>query len=186
MNQFITKHATGKKVLLFVIISGIIYALMALVTVPNLLAHSNGWKILDMMSKGYDFEYVKDLFEKLGVEGRNAYLYQQIPLDLIFPLLYGPGSFLLMVYLFKKIDVKNAKVYYLCLVPVVGAVFDYFENFGTIRLLNNYPDISSSFVQMNSFFTILKSGFITLFFIILIITFLVFLFKKVKALRAAT
>ena len=175
MIRFIEQHATGKKVLLFVILSGIIYVLMAKVTIPMVLGIKEDLALLDAMFKGYDFEYVKLLFEGLGADGRNAYLYRQIPLDLIFPLIYGSGGFLLLAYLFKKIDVKNAKIYYLCLVPIAGAVFDYFENFGTISLLNSYPEIAPIQVQINSFFTIMKSGFLALFFIILVITFLVIL-----------
>ena len=181
MNHFITKHATGKKVILFVILANIIYALMVYVTIPKVSSFTDGLNLLDMMPRGYDFEYVKNLFDSLGSEGRSVYLYQQIPLDLVYPFLFGLSNLLLLAYLFKKIEVKNKNVYYLSLIPVVGGIFDYCENFGTIGLLTSYPDISPLFVQINSFFTVLKSGFVALFFILLILTFLVFVFIKVKS-----
>ena len=184
MHPFITKHATGKKVLFFVILANIIYAIMVFITIPKVSAFVAGLKILDMMPSGYDFEYVKSLFENLGEEGRTVYLWQQIPLDLIYPFLFALSNFLLLAYLLKKIEVKNQNLYRLCLIPVFGGLFDYMENFGTILLLRSFPEISQTQVTVNNFFTILKSGFVTLFFIVLIATFFVFVYKKIKTLRS--
>ena len=58
MNQLIANHATGKNVLLIAILSGIIYALMAIVTIPMVLGNTDDLVLLDAMSKGYNCEYV--------------------------------------------------------------------------------------------------------------------------------
>ncbi len=184
MLQFINKHATGKKVLLSVIMANIIYALMVFVTIPKVSAFGDGLKVLDMVPTGYDFDYVKSLFDNLGEEGRAVYLKQQIPLDLIYPFLYAISNLLLLAYLLKKSGIQKTRFYFLCLIPVAGRIFDYLENFGTIGLLTKYPEITPFQVSINNYFTILKSSFVTLFFIVLIITFLVFVYKKIQAIRA--
>jgi hypothetical protein len=179
MHQFIAKHTTGFKVLLLFIAANIVYVAMVFNTIPKVSSYAEGMKILDMMPMGYNFDYVKKLFDQLGEEGRAIYLNQQIPLDLIYPFLFALSNFLLLAYLFKKIAVKNKKNYNLCLIPVFGGIFDYLENFGTIKMLIDYPDISSFGVQANNIFTILKSGFTTAYFIILIIALLVLFYKKI-------
>ena len=55
---------------------------------------ADGLQLLDMMPAGYDLEYVRSLFENLGTEGRAAYLNRQIPLDLVYPFLFGLSNFL--------------------------------------------------------------------------------------------
>lgn len=42
-------------------------------------------RLLDMMPTRYDLEYVNTLFETLSQEGRETYLYQQIPFDMLYP-----------------------------------------------------------------------------------------------------
>ena len=62
---------------------------MLIITIPKTMAFSNGMKLLDMMPSGYDSEYITSLFEALGEDGRHAYLYSQLPVDMIYPLLFG-------------------------------------------------------------------------------------------------
>ena len=133
MDQFIAKHASGRKIIITVILANIVYFIMVLVTIPKVSSYAEGMKILDMMPTGYSHAYVSALFEQLGQEGRAVYLYQQIPLDLIYPGLFIISNFLLLAYVFKKMEVQNAWIYYLCSIPVIGGIFDYLENFGTIK-----------------------------------------------------
>ena len=48
------------------------------------MAFSGGMKLLDMMPLGYDMDYINTLFETLGEKGRDIYLYNQIPVDMIY------------------------------------------------------------------------------------------------------
>ncbi|GJM31828.1 MAG: hypothetical protein DHS20C18_08290 [Saprospiraceae bacterium] len=147
---------------------------MLLVTIPKVMGFSKGMKILDMMPTGYDAEYINALFSALGEEGRNAYLYNQIPVDLVYPFLFAISFCLLLAYLLNKLKKLDGPLFYLCLLPLLGGFFDYLENFSTIALLTSYPNISSLTASMANVFTILKSGFTTVYFVALIVTLLVF------------
>jgi len=46
-------------------------------------------KLLDMLPTGYNQDYVSELFRTLGENGREIYLTNQIPVDMIYPLLFG-------------------------------------------------------------------------------------------------
>ncbi len=75
---------------------------MLAVTIPKTMAFSNGMKLLDMMPLGYNAEYVKTLLTTLGADGRAIYLFQQIPIDMIYPFLFAFSYCLTMGYFLKK------------------------------------------------------------------------------------
>ncbi len=183
MNSFknsISNNVKGGRVLLFFILSSIVYAVMIFVTIPKLFHYSNGMKILDIMPFGYSYQYVTQLFTDLGINGRSFYLNYQIPLDMVYPFLFGLSYFYIMAYFLQKIDQWKSPFLYLSFLPFIGALFDYFENIGTIVMLHNYPNSSHVAVQINSFFTISKSIFISIYFITLIMVLIIFSIKKVS------
>ncbi len=177
----IQRNINGKKVLFFVIITNLVYAFMLLVTIPKTMSFSNNMKLLDMMPTGYNFEYVKTLFNTLGESGREAYLYTQIPVDLIYPLLFSIAYCLLIAFFLNKLDKLNSVFYYICYLPVIAGFFDYMENFGIIVMLNKFPDLSENLSLLTNLFTILKSAFTTIYFAVLIITIVVFGFRRIFA-----
>lgn len=170
----------SKRVLTYFIISSAVYSLMLFATIPKLIHFSNGMKILDMMPFGYSYQYVTQLFTDLGADGRNFYLRYQIPLDMIYPSLFGLSNYYIMAYFLQKIDQWKSPFLFLSFLPFIGALFDYFENIGTIAMLNNFPNLNPLSVQINSFFTITKSMITTLFFITLIVVLILFGIKKVS------
>ena len=153
---------------------------MLFVTIPKTVAYSGGMKLLDMMPQGYDFEYVNELFNKLGEEGREVYLFNQIPVDMIYPLLFGITYSLLIGYFLKKLDKLNTHFFYLCLIPMIAGVADYLENIGIITMLYDYPDLSITQINITNFFTLIKSLSTTLFFLILIIIIIIVGIKRLK------
>ncbi|WP_348823011.1 hypothetical protein [Flavobacterium aestuarii] len=181
MRNYIRKYINGKTVLLLFVLCNIVYSVMLIVTIPEIMHYSGNIKILDMMPAGYDTEYVNILFKALGTSGRNAYLYHQLPLDLIYPGLFGISSCLVLCYFFNKLGKLESSLFYLSLIPIFSAIFDYAENIGIINMLKDYPAISETQVQITSFFTILKSILTSIYFIILIIVLLVLAQKKLSA-----
>lgn len=168
----INSNSTGKKVLLLFVLTNIIYAIMLLVTIPKTMAFSNGMKLLDMMPTGYNSEYINTLFETLGEKGRAIYLYNQIPVDMLYPFLFGISYCLLIAYLLKKTDKLNSAYFYLCFLPIIAGIADYLENIGIIIMLNSYPNLSQITMKATNAFSIIKSISTTFFFIALIITLL--------------
>lgn len=185
IQNIIQQNIQGKKVLLLFLLTNIVYAAMLLVTIPRVMDFANGMNLLDMMPMGYDFEYIDSLFHTLGPKGRNAYLYTQIPLDMIYPFLFGISYCLVLGYCLKKLNRLKSPFVYLCLLPLIAGMADYFENFGILALLSDYPEISYSTVTITSSFTLLKSICTTLYFIILI-GFLALLLIKASRKRKST
>ena len=172
MREYIKRNIKGKTVLLLFILCNTVYGIMLIITIPEIMKFSGDMKILDMMPTGYDAQYVNTLFNTLGTDGRDSYFYHQLPLDLIYPALFGVSSCLVLAYFLNKLGKLESSLFYLCLLPLLSGLFDYGENIGIINMLKDYPNISTLQVQTTSFFTVVKSVFTTIYFIILIITLL--------------
>jgi len=183
IREIIVANLTGKKVLLFFVLANVVYAIMLIVTIPKTMAFSNGLQLLDMMPLGYNSEYVNALFKTLGENGRQVYLKNQLPIDMIYPFLFGVSYCLLIGYFLKKLNKINSVFFYLCFLPVIAGIADYAENFGIIAMLNSYPDISPITVNFTNIFSVVKSMTTTVFFIALIITLLMLGIKTIKERR---
>ena len=153
---------------------------MLMVTIPNTMAFSNGMKLLDMMPTGYDFNYVNKLFSALGDYGRETYLTRQIPVDMLYPLLFGISYCLVMAYFLKKLNKLNTSLIYLCFLPIIAGIADYIENIGFIIMLNNYPDFTQTTVKVTSIFSVIKSISTSVFFITLVIILILICIKFFK------
>lgn len=168
MRRKIEKNISGKKVMFLFILTNLVYILMLTITIPKVMGHANGMKVLDMMPLGYDFDYVNALFNTLGQQGRHAYLYNQFPVDMLYPALFGITYSLLLAYFLKKLNKFDTKLFYLSLLPLFAGLADYLENIGIINLLTNYPNLTSSMVTITAFFSLLKSVVTTTYFLILV------------------
>ena len=180
LKKIITKNLTGKKVLLLFVITNLVYAYMLIVTIPKVMTFSGGMKLLDMMPIGYNSEYINMLLHTLGEKGRDIYLYTQIPVDMIYPFLFGISYSLLLAYFLKKIDKLNSSLFYLCMLPLIAGLADYLENLGIITMLNSYPDLSTIQTTATNIFTVLKSIASTIYFLALIITLIILGLKTIK------
>ena len=104
LKEQIEKHLIGKKILLLFLLTNLIYAFMLIITIPKTMVFSNGLKLLDMMPTGYDSDYINALFITLGDNGRYVYLYNQIPIDMVYPLLFGITYCLILAYFLNKLS----------------------------------------------------------------------------------
>lgn len=178
--NFISQNLQGKKVLYFFLAASFIYFLMLFVTIPMVNQFSGGMRILDLKPDGYNADYVKSLFGNLGKTGRKYYLYRQLPLDFIYPGLFAISNTLILSYFLKYVN-RFKTWFFLTLFPILGGVFDYFENLGIIYLLKTFPKISEISVRIISAFSILKSAFTTIYFVILLLLLVLVLFRKLKS-----
>lgn len=174
IRKLIGNNIGGKKVLFFFLLSTAVYVFMLTITIPRVMSFSGGMKILDMMPTGYDATYVNELFAKLGEQGRHAYLFGQIPLDLVYPALYGIGFCLVLAWFLKMLGKLQGSLIYFCLLPVVAGFFDYCENFGIIGMLTQFPEIPTALIQTTNIFSILKSSLTTIYFVVLIVVLITF------------
>ena len=186
LKKLIYTFSNGRTVLIFFVLSSIFYFSMLTFTIPKVSGFANGMKILDMLPEGYDDQYVNTLFSELGENGRQAYLYYQIPLDLIFPALFGVGYCLLFAYFLKKLNQITSPFFYFSLLPLIAGISDYIENIGIITMINQYPNYSLETVAITSTFSFLKSSTTTIYFIALIIVLIAFGVQYVKSKRSET
>lgn len=180
ITKFFQKNIAGKKVVSLFIVTNVIYVLMLTVTIPKTMEFSNGMKLLDMLPMGYDLNYVNRLFNTLGEIGRKTYLSYQLPLDMVYPLLFGICYCLVLAYFLNKLDKLKTPLAYLCLLPFLAGAMDYAENIGIIALLNSYPDINKSSVTLTSSFSLIKSTSTTIYFLVLIASLLVLGIRTLK------
>ncbi len=178
--QTLQGKASGKTVLLLFIVTMAVYALMLLVTIPKVESYAPNTALFDLSPSGYTYQHATTLLENLGDEGRQFYLTRQLPLDFIYPGLFAIAYSLLLVWLFAKSFQPEAKIFYLALIPALGGLFDYLENMGIILMLNTFPELSPELVSLSSTFTLLKSIFTSLFFILLFVGFIALGFSKRK------
>ena len=120
--KFLERNMSGKKALLLFLLTNVVYILMLKVTIPKTMEFSNGMRLLDMMPTGYDLNYVNDLFYNVGKIGRRTYLTNQIPVDMIYPLLFGLTYSLLLAYFLKKLKKLSTPYIYLCLLPIIAGI----------------------------------------------------------------
>ena len=77
MFRLIKQNLQGKKVLLFFLVTLMVYLAMAIFTIPKLEAITNGLKIFDLRPFGYTFQEASLLINTLGESGKSIYLHQQ-------------------------------------------------------------------------------------------------------------
>ncbi len=152
--KLLNKYSSGKNVIILFAATLIVYLLMLFITIPNVMNYANGMEILDMQPIGYSAEYAKTLLDSLGNDGRHAYLYYQIPLDLVYPILFGLAYSLMLTYFFKKILKAESKLFVLSVIPIIAGVFDYFENIGIVIMLSIYPSFSVLLANITNIFSI--------------------------------
>lgn len=167
LRTLIGRNLDGTKVLVLFVLTNLVYILMLAVTIPKVMGYADGMKLLDMMPTGYDLDYVNALFEALGPMGRDAYLYRQHPLDMVYPALFGIGYCFVLAYFLKKLNRYKSALFYLCLLPLLAGFADYMENIGIINLLISYPNLMPSTVTTTAFFSLFKSSVTMLYFLIL-------------------
>jgi len=183
LTKFIEKNISGKMVLGLFILTNLVYTFMLTVTIPKTMEFSNGMQLLDMMPTGYDLNYVNELFTSLGEIGRSTYITNQIPVDMIYPLLFGLSYCLLLGYFLKKLNKLNSNYIYLCVIPINAGIADYLENIGIIIMLKNYPELKETAVYTTSIFSVIKSITTSMFFIVLIVILITLGIKVLKMLK---
>jgi hypothetical protein len=167
--SFMQRISTGKVVLALIIPAITVYFIMLLYTIPQVSAYAPGINLFDLSPTGYSFEYAIKLLDTLGSDGRDLYLYRQLPLDFIYPGLFAVSCNLLLSWLFLKTQQTNSKLFYFCYIPVAAGLFDYLENIFIVSILTSYPNVSEVSISLASAMTITKSVLTTIFFVLLVL-----------------
>ena len=169
MSDSTPKTISGKSILLLFVGINIVFAVMLLVTIPQVMVFADGMKLLDVLPFGYEAQYVQLLFDFLGEEGRHAYLTRQLPLDMIYPGLFAISYSLITVCFLSKMGKFKGWAVNLAFIPVVVGLTDYLENAGIITMLLKYPNQTSLMVELTSTFSVVKAMSTTVYFVSLMV-----------------
>jgi hypothetical protein len=108
-------------------------------------------EIFDLrMLSGYDLNDVNQFNQEISNHGKDIYLFVQIPLDFIYPLL---TSLFFFSYFKREFKHKN-----IAFIGFLSMIFDYAENICVIFFLTSLS-LTSGFVMIGSISTILKGAF---------------------------
>ena len=168
--SFLQSASSGKTVLILFVLTNVVYGTILGYSIPLVLSFSPESILFDMSPAGYSYAEAIELLKSLGLDGRNAYLTIQIPIDLVYPAMFGVSYALMITWILKQGLPKHSRVYLLAFVPVLAGLFDYLENASIVAMLYGFPDVSENLVTSASSFTIAKSGLTTLFFVVLLVS----------------
>jgi hypothetical protein len=146
-----------------------LYCVMVFGTLAHLSELAGEKRVFDMMPTGYDVAYAELVLDNLGAEGRDYYLWRQIPLDTIYPFLFAAAFFTLSNWLAQKLSSFATALRLIAYLPVLASLFDYLENVLIVAILKGYPPASSTLVGWASWASIAKSALTTVFFSLLLI-----------------
>lgn len=132
--------------------SGAGVLIWALVVFPSLPI---GGDMLDI-SAGYSYPELVAAMERYGASGRRVYAWASPTLDTIFPLLYVT----LFSGLLTRLRPSDGWAW-LAWIPVFAGLWDLCENVQITAMLLMYPDVSTTQVAWASFFTHVKTVYLS-------------------------
>jgi hypothetical protein len=182
MKWFVDK-VTLRKALLFTVFFASMYTIINFTYygVAGLLKITNGANILDF-EFGYTADKAYNILTALGELGRSYYLSNIIPLDFLFPFSYMIFYAGWIALLIKNISITVTSRY-IVVVPICAMIFDWIENTGIIIMLSTYPDIPAAAVYVASVSGILKTLFTYSSIIIIFVSLIIYLIKKLLRLK---
>lgn len=102
----------------------------------------------------YSPEEIQKDFSLIEEIGRDTHRFLSAKIDMIFPIIYGSFVISIFLFLLKKLDLW--KFNWICIVPVAIIFLDTYENFNTIAIIDNFPQIDSNFILKASKVTSFK------------------------------
>ncbi|NBA84676.1 hypothetical protein GVN16_02835 [Emticicia sp. CRIBPO] len=145
---FFYRNATGRNVLIFVILQMLISA----VVLPRLQDSFDPERTKGLMdlSVGFTPDRGYEIIDSYGAEGRKSYLLGEIIIDVIYPIIYSIAFTLLVSFIFKKAFSPGQWIYKLNFLPLFCALFDFIENAGIVRMLTVFPARADLAAQLAS------------------------------------
>lgn len=131
----------------------------------------------------YTSSDVFHLFSQLGVDGRAAYRFFTVSIDLLYPLVYGFCFYYSLEFLLKKAFQNRTKFQILRFIPFGIVLFDYIENLSILRLLYTFPQTNEIPALIGAIATSSKWIFTILTILILIFAILTTCAKYISTLK---
>ncbi len=145
--DFLFKKGKYKIAIPTLIVGFILQSILINIYLPEFLIHSNNIKNPDQLFS-YNLEYIKTLYQALGIEGRAFYV-EMLGIDFLFAAISGVGYSLLLATLIKE------RRWYI-LMPIILAISDILENISQLFLMSLFPDINFFVTGISSLFSSTK------------------------------
>ena len=160
-NAKAARFPSGRLVVALLVLSVVLWAVLAFITVPQLQQLAGGLAPFDVRPRGYGYEDARALLIALGEKGRAYYLNPELVLDTIFPPLYAALGVLALWWLTMAGRVRDGAMpiawrVTLVALPVAELVFDGLENICIAKMIWTWPDLSGGLVHVASLATQLK------------------------------
>ena len=88
--------------------------------------------------------------------GRAAYIHARFTFDLVFPLVYTAFLATAISWLFSRGFTAGQPLALANLAPILGAIFDYLENFSAALVMGRYPALTPVVDWLAPVFTFIK------------------------------
>lgn len=176
------ENVTIKSWLLFLVLSQGIYIIMQTYSIPSISHEAGNLLIFDMKPLGYTYEYAVKFLTRLSENGYSQYMYVQLPLDILFPVLNcitGLCTFVLLIRFYHLVKNKSALTMHspfskaTLTLPLISMLFDYLENIMILVMLSFKAEVPKIVVYSADIFTIIKSMSTSIFYSITIIIFII-------------
>ncbi len=141
----------NKWAVLSLLIAGITYMVMMLVTIPFIRSSMQGVEVFDLRPMGYTIEEGYEIINALSSETLDYYKSVQIPLDFIYPLSISIFFFIVL----SKLTSGMGKIRLIRWSAFLIMLFDYLENIGVYYMLSN--NVEDWMIRITSLFSVSKS-----------------------------
>jgi hypothetical protein len=108
----------------------------------------------------YSTEDLYNVAKEYGQEGRRAYIRSRYSFDVAFPLVYGFFLVTAISWFAVKLPQTASKIRLVNLAPLIGVLFDFFENAATSIVMLRYPAKTALIASIAPIISILKWVFV--------------------------
>jgi hypothetical protein len=178
-SKWLYRISTGR-----ITLAGLFVFLLFISFVLPTQANDTGRTNQDSGSPDMSFYYTTSELYKMaanyGEEGRAAYIRARFTFDLIWPLVYMGFLCTSISWIFKQISLQDSRWGILNITPLLGMIFDYFENISTSIVMYRYPMPTDVFAGIAPFMTAVKWLFVSGSFVILSIGVIIYIWQFIR------
>lgn len=159
MTQPFSPQQEGRHALRFGLAALAVYLIMTQITLAH-LHQIAGLVPFDLRPTGYGPVQARNLLEALGADGQHYYLTRQLPLDLLYPTLFGLClSAAIRWALGWTAPSRITQV--ATILPWLAALADYLENLGIASMIMLWPALPDPLIHASAAASVSKAGLTT-------------------------
>jgi hypothetical protein len=155
LSRWLTRHATGRLVVLGVVVF-LVFAGWALPAQSRAMQARSGNAGAPDLMLVYSPARLMAMAQEYGPAGRAGFIRARWTFDLAFPLVYGFFFVTTISWVFRRGYPSQSRWQRANLVPIGAVVFDFLENTATSMVMATYPDVPEAALWLAPACTFLK------------------------------